>query len=216
MASVSEAGRLVIVGAGGHAKVVIELFRAARPELQIAGLIDTDPTPREVLGVAVIGDDAALAQLRGQGVTHAFVGFGANRERQAAGARLEALGYEIPSVVSPAATVSPSARLGRGLAVMAGVVINADAEIGDYAIVNTGARVDHDCRIGRAAHVGPGASLCGTVTVGERTLIGVGASVIPGASIGSDVVVGGGACVAGDLPDGVVAVGVPARALERR
>ncbi len=213
---VSEGGRLVIVGAGGHAKVVIELFRAARPNLQIVGLLEPDPKPREVLGVPVIGDDSALPRLRAEGVTHAFVAVGDNRAREAIGRRLEMVGFEIARVVSPAATVSPSANVARGVAVMAGAVINAETHVGAYAIVNTGARVDHDCRIGRAAHIGPGASLCGSVTVGDRTLVGVGASCIPGVTIGEDVTVGGGACVAGDLPDGVTAVGVPARVLERR
>lgn len=206
----------MIVGAGGHAKVVIELFRAARPNLTIVGLTDADPTRREVLGVPVIGDDSDLPRLRADGVTHAFVAIGDNRARDAAGRRLDMMGFEVARVVSPAATVSPSANLARGVAVMAGAVINAEAHVGAFAIVNTGARVDHDCRIGQAAHVGPGASLCGSVLVGERALIGVGASVIPGVSIGADTVVGGGACVARDLPAGVTAVGVPARIVERR
>jgi UDP-perosamine 4-acetyltransferase len=207
--------RLVIVGAGGHAKVVIELFRAARPELAIVGLTDADPTRREVLGVPVIGDDGVLARLRAEGVTHAFVALGDNRARDAASRRLDMIGFDIARVVSPAATVSPSVNLGRGVAVMAGAVINAEAHVSAFAIVNTGARIDHDCRIGRAAHIGPGAALCGSVTVGERTLLGVGASALPGVHIGDDVVVGGGACVTGDLADGVTAVGVPARVLER-
>jgi UDP-perosamine 4-acetyltransferase len=205
------AGQLVIVGAGGHAKVIVELLRAAHPGLALIGFTDRDAAPRTVLGLPVLGGDEMLQRLRAEGVEAAFVALGDNAVRAELGDRLQMLGYRLPTVVSPRAAVSPSARLGVGVAVMAGAVINADAEIAELAIINTGAVVDHDVQVGRAAHLGPGCAVAGGVRIGARTLLGVGASVAPGVTIGADVVVGAGACVVQNLPDGVVAVGVPAR-----
>jgi UDP-perosamine 4-acetyltransferase len=203
-------GPIVILGAGGHAKVVIELIRETGGV--IAGLTDSNPAPRSVLGVAVVGDDTALPRLLADGVRHAFVAIGDNRARAAAAQAATGLGLVLVNAVSPRASVSGSARLGRGVAVMAGAVINAETVIDDLAIVNSGAVVDHDCRLGRGCHVGPGAVLAGGVTVGAGALIGAGASVTPGRSVGAGAVVGAGACVVEDVEPGAVAVGVPARA----
>jgi UDP-perosamine 4-acetyltransferase len=204
-------GPLVIVGAGGHAKVIVDLLRAAHPGLELIGFTDLDARPRAVAGLPVLGDDGELERLRAEGVALAFVALGDNRGREAVGARLAALGFRLPQAVSLRAAVSPSVRIGRGVAVMAGAVINADAAIGDLAIVNSGAVVEHDVEMGVATHVGPGCAVAGSVRVGARSLLGVGASVAPGVIIGADVVVGAGACVVRDLADGVVAMGVPAR-----
>ena len=203
-------GPIVIIGAGGHAKVVIELVREQGG--MIAGLTDSNATPRLVLGVPVVGDDAALPRLLAEGVSHAFVAIGDNKARVAAAQAATDLGFVLITAVSPRACVSDSARLGCGVAVMAGAVINAEAVIDDLAIVNSGAVVDHDCRLERGCHVGPGAVLAGGVRVGAGALIGTGASVAPGRSIGAGAVVGAGACVVEDVDPGVVAVGVPARA----
>jgi UDP-perosamine 4-acetyltransferase len=202
---------IVILGAGGHAKVVIELIRAQGGV--IAGLTDSNPTPRSVLGVPVVGDDLALPRLMADGVRYAFVAIGDNQARAAAAQAATGLGLVLVNAISPNARVSESARLGSGVAVMAGAVINAEAFIDDLAIVNSGAIVDHDCRLERGCHVGPGAVLAGGVRVGAGALIGTGASVTPGRSIGAGAVVGAGACVADDLEPDVVAVGVPARVI---
>lgn len=201
-------GAVVILGAGGHAKVIIELFRASGTP--IYGLIDKDKTPRRVLGVPVIGDDEALPSLLGQGAKRAFVALGDNRLRLKMGAWVQALGFDLVNAISPGATVSPSAQIGRGVAVMAGAVINAEAQIGDLAIINTGAGVDHDVVLGAACHIGPGAAIAGSVHIGACALLGIGSSVTPGQAIGEGAVIGGGACVVCDIAANVTAVGVPA------
>lgn len=203
---------VVVIGAGGHAKVVIELITAGG-DYEIVGLTDADPTPRRVGGIQVIGGDELLPRLRGDGVVHAFVALGHNALRQRVARKVMDLGFELVNAISPTAVISPSARLGRGVAVMAGAVINADAVIGDCAIVNSGAIVDHDALLGDAVHVGPGCALAGGVTLGQRTFLGVGVSVVPGVVIGADAIVGAGACVTDDLTAGILAVGVPARAI---
>jgi UDP-perosamine 4-acetyltransferase len=203
--------RVVILGAGGHAKVVIELFRAQGRA--IAGLIDLDPAPRSVLEVPVLGAAAALPGLVASGLHHAFVAIGDNLARERVARQAVELGLNLVNAISPAANVSPTARLGQGVAIMAGAVVNADAVIGDLAIINTAAVVDHDCHLERACHVGPGAALAGNVRLAHGVLVGVGATVMPGCAIGAGAVVGAGACVTADLPAGVVAAGVPARVL---
>lgn len=205
---------LVIAGASGHAKVVIDLIRAQglfRP----VGLVDLDPAPRVVAGVEVLGGEDLLPTLRAQGIAHAFVGVGANKVRLAIGRRLRELGFTLANAVSPAAILSPSVRLGQGVAIMAGAVVNADSLIDDLAILNTRASLDHDGHIGEAAHVAPGCALAGNVTVERLAFLGVGTAVIPGITIGEAAMVGAGACVVRNVPAQAKVRGVPARIVER-
>ena len=200
---------VVIIGGGGHAKVVIESLRASGHA--VAAIVDADPTPREVLDVPVVGDDLKLPALKEQGLSQLFVAIGDNRLREKLGRKAQGLGFVLVNAIHPSAVISPSAKLGQGVAVMAGVAINADTDVGDLAIINTGAVVDHDGRLGVACHLGPAAALAGSVTVGDRAFLGVGARVIPGVTIGADTTVGAGGVVVRDLPDGVLAIGVPAK-----
>jgi UDP-perosamine 4-acetyltransferase len=199
-----------MLGAGGHAKVCIELLRA-QPRYELVGLLDADPRPRSVLGVPVLGPDDRLADLRRGGVKLGFVALGDNRARLAAAARLAQHGIALVNLISPNATLSPSAVLGRGIAVMAGAVINAETRISDLAIVNTRASVDHDGDIGEASHLCPGSTLAGRVTIGRLALIGTGSSAIPGITVGENTLVGAGSCIVRDIPANSVAFGVPAR-----
>jgi UDP-perosamine 4-acetyltransferase len=203
----------VIVGGGGHAKVIIEIFQAFTDAFEVIGAVDPDPAAGGFGGAPRLGGDDCLPDLRARGVTCAFPALGDNDRRARVAALLEDLGFDIPAALSRQAFVSPSAALGRGVAVMAGAVINADTQVGDFAIVNSGAIVEHDCRVGAGAHLGPKSALGGGVIVGARTFIGLGANILPGLTIGADVVVGAGACVTKSLVDGVVAVGVPARVI---
>ncbi len=210
---------LIGLGAGGHAKVVIDAVRLDR-RYQVIGL--TDPNRElhrgRIMGVDVLGDDCLLSQLFEQGARAAFVGVGtyagtavrAKLYRFAAG-----LGYRFPTIVHPAATVSTAATLGPGCVVLAAAVINAEAHVGVNAIINTGAIVEHDCQVGDHAHVATGARLAGNVWLDEGALVGAGATVLPGVRIGAGAVVGGGAVVTRDVCDGAVVVGVPAREIRR-
>ena len=202
-------GAVVVIGAGGHAKVVIELLRLGGQE--VAGVLDADPTPRTVVGAPVIGSDDDLARLRAEGLAHAFVALGGNALRARIGAGVRAQGFTLVNAVHPGAAISPSVRLGEGIAVMAGACLNAETRVGDLAIVNTGASVDHDGDLGEACHVAPGCALAGNVTVGARAFLGVGCAAVPGITIGDETTVGAGSVIVRDLPAGVLAMGAPAR-----
>ncbi len=204
--------RIVVIGAGGHAKVVLEAIRAAGGS-DVVGLIDPAPSAASVLGTPVLGGDEMIPVLRREGVEQAVVALGSNRLRQRIGEELRAMAYALPSVVHPSALVSPSARIGAGVVVMARAVIGTETGIGDFAIVNTGAVLDHDNLLGVAAHVAPGCALAGVVHVGERSLVGVGSAVRPGIRIGTDVTIGAGSAVVADVPDGARVGGAPARPL---
>jgi UDP-perosamine 4-acetyltransferase len=203
---------IVVLGAGGHAKVVIDVMHSAG-QYRPAAILDKDPTPRFVLDVPVVGEEAALQRLLSEGLTHAIVALGDNRLRLSRGRQLERLGFTIVNAISPAATLAPRVRIGRGVAIMPGAVINTDTDIGDHVIINTRASVDHDCAIEEGVHIAPGVTLAGTVTVRRLAFIGVGTNVIDKVTIGEQVIVGAGACVIRDIPPRTKVVGVPARVI---
>lgn len=200
---------IVILGAGGHAKVVIELLRDAN-EL-VAVCVGGADSPDHCLGVRVVKGDEHLKKLRGDGYSRAFVAIGSNRVRQDVAGQVKQLGFSLVNAISPHASISPSAKLGSGIAIMAGAVINAEAVIGDLAIVNTGTTVDHDCIIGEAVHLAPQCALAGSVVIEDGAFLGVGCKVIPNMRIGKNVIAGAGSVVINDVPAAVTVVGVPAK-----
>jgi UDP-perosamine 4-acetyltransferase len=204
--------RIVITGAGGHAKVVIETIRATNA-FEIAGVIDPKPPSQNLLGVPWLGPDESLPALWAQGIQCAAVALGSNRLRQTLGENLLKMGYQLPIIVHPSAQVSSSARIGQGTIIMARACVGPLADIGDLCIINTAAIVEHDNVVGLAAHIAPGVALGGTVHIGDRTLIGIGSSVRPGISLGRDIVVGAGSAVVSNFSDSVTIGGVPARIL---
>ena len=200
----------VVIGSGGHAKVVIDVLRGCG-DVVLAGCISQAAPGEMTNGVPVLGGDDLLESLRRRGVTHAFVALGDNRLRLRIMHHAVSLGFELVTAVSPHAVLSPSVKIGCGTVVMPGAIINADARIGDGVIVNTGATVDHDCDIADGCHIAPGTNLAGCVQVGTGTFLGTGSRVIPRIRIGRWSVIGAGAVVISDVPDESVSVGVPAR-----
>jgi UDP-perosamine 4-acetyltransferase len=198
---------LLILGAGGHARPVIEALRATGVEP--AGLLD-DAASGDLLGVKVLGPIGSLAARRAPGLS-AVIAIGDNATRARLGEMCRALDIALPAVIHPAALISPSARIAEGVQVMARAVIGPEAALGALSLVNTGAIVEHDCAVGGAAHLGPGVVLCGGVRVGARVLLGAGVVARPGIAIGDDAVVAPGAALAADVPAGARMGGVPAR-----
>lgn len=145
--------------------------------------------------------------------TDVFVAIGNNAIRLSKQRALEQAGYSVASVVHSAAIVSDTAILGRGVVVMAGAVVNAGAVLGCSVIVNSLAVVEHDCILADGVHISPGACLAGGVKVGELSWVGIGASIIQLKTVGKNVTIGANAAVVTDIPDDVVAVGVPAKVI---
>ncbi|QDV23488.1 Putative acetyltransferase EpsM [Aureliella helgolandensis] len=205
------ASKVVVVGAGGHAKVCIELLRSMGQ--QVSYCVGASGGPSRCLDVPVLQGDEHLQRMRQRGASRAFIAIGVNATRHRLANEVLHLGYELVNAISPHAVVSPSAILGTGVAVMANAVVNADTRIGNVAIINTGATVDHDCVLADAVHVGPRCGIAGGVRIGAFSFLGIGCSVIPDITLGASVKVGAGAVVVGDIPDSVTAVGVPAKAI---
>ena len=201
--------RVVVIGAGGHARVCIDQL-LDDPTLELIGCLGEAATS-SVDGVPVLGDDGMLPPLRRDGVTHAFVAIGDNRRRLDVMRRCRAEGFALVNAISRAAVISRSCTIGAGVALMPGSIVNAGSVLHDGVIVNTNASIDHDCILEAGAHVAPGCALSGNVRVGEGAFLGAGCVVIPGRTVGAWSTVGAGACVVWDVADGAVVVGVPAR-----
>lgn len=205
---------LILLGAGGHARVLAALARAVGR--QVLGVCDPVLVAGSVArweGLDVLGDDSALDQLQpDRAVLMLGVGqltTGSLRERLYTTWRTR--GFDFPALVHPAAWVAPDVVLGDGVQVMAGAVIQPGCKIGENSIINTRAGVDHDCRIGRDVHVSPNATLCGSVTVEDGAFIGAGATVIQGVCIGRHSVVGAGVTLVRDLTTRTTIIGAANR-----
>ena len=197
--------RVNVIGAGGHAKVVVRALLDQGYAVQ--AIFDDDPRRwgTQLLGCPVRGPVERIEARRG---CPAVIAVGDNASRQAIAER-----YDLPwvTVVHPSALVDPTVELGAGTVILHRAVVQPDCRIGEHTIINTAATVDHDCVVGNYAHLAPGTHLAGAVSIGDGVLLGIGAVVVPGKSIGHATVVGAGAVVVSDLPSGVVAHGVPAR-----
>lgn len=200
--------RLLILGAGGHGKVVADAAQLQGQWAHIAFLDDAPPAAR-VLDLPVIGGSHEAAGLR-ERFNHAIVAIGDAERRLALLTELAGLDFTIPVVRHPSAVVSPHATIGRGTVLFAHSAVNPGSRLGQGCIVNTGARIDHDCMLDDGVHIAPGATLAGDVHVGRASWIGVGASVREGIRIGEQSTVGAGAAVVGDIGAHQTVVGVPA------
>jgi UDP-perosamine 4-acetyltransferase len=205
--------RAVLIGVGGHARTVLDAARGAGV-LDVVGATDrTTGAGRSLDGLPVLGDDGILTALLADGVRTALIGVGGvgdNRPRQRVFEHVRGLGFHLPAVVHPSATVSRVALLGPGTVVLAGAVVGPGAVVGVDVIVNSGAVVEHDCRIADHVHVATGALLGGGAVVEHGAHVGIGACLLQGRTVGAGAVIGAGAVVTRDIPAGVVATGVPA------
>ena len=206
----------ILLGAGGHASVVLALLR----ELQCEVLGVSDPSLvaqaiNEWQGLPVFDDATVLAKHLPTTVFLANgVGFVQTPEpRQRIFHTYAQTGYVFPALVHPFTWVAEDVLVGEGVQIMAGAVVQAGTQLGANTLVNTGARIDHGCQIGPHNHVACGAILCGNVHLETHTLIGVGAVLIQDVSLGSHCTVGAGSVVLHSHGDHQRLVGTPARAI---
>lgn len=172
--------KIVLVGGGGHCKVVIDAIMSAG-EYEIEGVVDPQlGSGSDVLGVPVVGDDSVLAGLFKKGVRKAMISVGSVGDpslRKELYAKVRKMGFEFPAVVHPKTVIGRDVKIGEGAFLAASVTVNPGTRIGANAIINTSASIDHDCSIGDFAHIAPGVILSGGVEVGDETHIGTGAKV---------------------------------------
>jgi len=196
---------LIVVGGGGHGRVVLEALRSTACEVR--GVIDRDPAVATMLpkGVPWLGDDAALAAFppTQYSLVNGIGGIG-DGKRRALFEKLREQGYVFAPIRHVSAVIAHGVEPGEGSQVMAGAVLQPGVRLGANAIVNTRASVDHDCIVGDHCHVAPGAVLCGGVVIGDDTHIGAGAVVIQGVRIGRGTMIGAGAVIRNDVADNVV------------
>lgn len=204
---------IVVVGAGGHAVVIVDALTCAGHVVEC--FVDTDPAKlgMALAGLRVLSEDelAAVATPSSHRLANGIGGVRDTALRHRVQDRLEAAGWTFVSVRHPAAIVSPTAALADGTQVLAGAIVQPGARIGPGTIVNTGAVVEHDCRIGGFVHVAPRATVCGNVAIGDGSLIGAGSIIIQGINIGPATLIGAGATVVRDFEGNGALRGVPAK-----
>jgi sugar O-acyltransferase (sialic acid O-acetyltransferase NeuD family) len=209
--------KLVVIGAGGHGRELADVVVAcieAGEDLELVGYVDDAEAlqGKTIHDVPVLGMLAWLKANAADVVAVLAIGIPAIRSEVLS--RLH--GVKFRTLVHPKAVMTKWVTLGEGVVVTAGVVMSNDIEIGAHTHVNRCATIGHDVRIGKCVHVSPGAVLSGNVTIGDECEIGAGAVLLPGVTVGARTIVGAGAAVTKDLPSGVTAVGVPAKALLAR
>jgi sugar O-acyltransferase (sialic acid O-acetyltransferase NeuD family) len=195
---------IYIVGSGGHARVVADILIAAGQ--MPTAFIDEPHAGESRLGLPVIGAGDVGSDVR------VIVAIGDNEVRE----RVAQDYHRFATAIHPRATIAPDLQIGCGTVIMAGVVLSVGVSIGNHCIVNTHASIDHDVVLDEFVHVGPGATLGGSVRVGRASVVSLGANIIHGRTIGRDTIIGAGAVVLRDVPERVVAVGVPATVIRSR
>ncbi len=206
---------ILILGAGGHGRVVLDILLQAGEHKPVAFLDNNFALHgRRVDGLPVLGDMSQLGELRQRGIEHAVIAIGDNGVRKAMADTLEQNNFELINAIHPSAQLATSVSVGKGVVIAAGALVCAHCQIGDYAILNTGCIVDHESMIGTSAHICPGVRLAGHVTVESAAFIGIGATVVQGLRIGFESIVGAGAVVTESVDPMTTVVGVPARVVK--
>ena len=205
--------KTLIVGAGGHAKVVADILLQNK-EHEIVGLIDKE-AKQGFWGIPVLGNDDLLPELYREGKAECiFIALGDGTLREKLSKRVLGIGFQMVNAISCHAVLSPYCRIGQGVAIMPGAVINAEANIANGCIINTNASVDHEVQIGEYTHIAPGCAVSGCVRIGRQCLIGTGSRIIDKIQITDHVTIGAGSAVARNILEAGTFVGVPARKIK--
>jgi len=195
--------------------VIADIIRL-RGDYEIVGFLDDISPERhhtEFCGATILGGAEQLDTLKDQNVRHVLMAIGNNRARLRLSDRARIKGYALATAIHPKAAIAADAQVGEGTVIMAGAVVNSGTRIGENAIINTSAVVEHECTIEDGVHVSAGTRLGGKVFVGQATTIEIGAIVGANVIVGADSVIGAGTVVLKDIPEGVLAYGIPARVI---
>lgn len=203
--------KIVIIGAGGHGRVVLDILREAKTQ-EVYGFLDANPDLRGTIvdGIEVLGDMSQI-NIQNWWLEGAIVAIGDNTVRNEYADKLTEAGVELANAIHPYSCIAQTAKIGKNVVICAGVTVCSHAAIGDSVILNTGCIVEHGSRICRESHIGPGATLAGNVTVEQGAFVGGGATVLPNITIRRNATVGAGAVVTHDVPANTTVAGVPAK-----
>ncbi|MFN5274983.1 MAG: acetyltransferase [Planctomycetota bacterium] len=201
-----------VMGAGGHAKMVIEAL-VSMHQYELYGCLDTESTAESLLGFPIFPENSETLGRLLDAKAQALVALGDNKLRQRVTLKLEALGFSFATAIAQSAYVSPWAQVGSGTVIMPKAVVGASAKIGRGVVLNTASSVDHDVNIGDFVHVAPGCHLAGNVQVDSGAMLGIGTCVIPQRHIGAWAILGANSTVVRDVPAGTTYIGTPARQL---
>ncbi len=199
--------KLIIIGAGGHGKVVADIAMKSGNYQSISFLDDVEIEGE--MAVPVIGKSVDFERYISS--SDIFVAIGDSQTRSEFVEKLLSLGAKVPTLIHPTATIGCNVEIGAGTSIMAGVVINPCTSIGKGVIVNTCSSVDHDCVVEDYCHIAVGVHVAGTVRIGEKVLIGAGATIKNNVSICDNCIVGAGAVVVSDINEKGTYFGVPAK-----
>lgn len=209
--------RIIVIGAGGHAKVVIDIMlqrkKAFNDNLIIEGILDDsfiENEKKELFGIPIIGKINKILELSSD--IYYVIAIGNNSIRRKISKDYKNLKYI--TLIHPKAIIAENVIIYEGTVVMAGVIINSYTKIGKHCIVNTGSIIEHDNIIGDCVHVSPNATLCGGISVEDISWIGAGATIMQNVKIGTDSIIGAGAIVVKNIPSNCTAVGNPAKPIK--
>jgi sugar O-acyltransferase (sialic acid O-acetyltransferase NeuD family) len=214
----------IIWGATGHSKVAYDILIGEGAK--IIHLFDNNPSIKSPLpgiplsygpnGMLSFIDTLSHHQMIPSDIDCITAIGGAHGDaREAMTLFMESHGFKPRSLIHKSVLISPSARIGKNVQLLAGSIIGPFVSIGDYSIINTSANVDHDCIIGRNCHLAPRAALAGEITVEDNVFIGTNATILPRLRICAGSIVGAGAVVTKDVAPGAVVAGNPAIPLVR-
>lgn len=209
--------RVVIIGAGGHGRVVADIVHAARTH-ELVGFLDNDTRVhgRRVDGVPVHGGVADLSRLRDLlEIEGAIIAIGDNGTRRGLARQIQQAGIPLVNAIHPTASIAFNASLGSNVVIAAGSVVCANCQIGDSVILNTGCIVDHQTMVGEGSHICPGVRVAGRVKIEPGVFVGIGATVVPSVTLGCESIIGAGSVVLEDVPEMATVVGVPARPIKQ-
>lgn len=208
---------IVILGAGGHGRVVLDIIQQAREHV-VKGFLDSNPQiwGRRVDGVEVLGGTELLADLVAQGVDGAIVAIGDNGVRRQFADTVDAAGLELVNAIHPSVNLARTVTVGCNVVIAAGALVCAHCQVGDSVVLNTGCIIDHESMVGTAAHICPGVKIAGHVTVESGAFVGIGATIIQNVRIGYDAAVGAGSVVIEDVEPMTTVVGVPAKVIKTK
>ncbi|MCM3079669.1 acetyltransferase [Brevibacillus invocatus] len=208
---------VIVLGGGGHAKVVIEALHRSNHSIIGFTTPDFEDFNQQILGIKRLGTDEEILKIDPKEVklVNGIGSIGFPEIRKNIFLNYKERGYDFINVVHPSVILPRDFNLSEGAQLMAGVVVQPGCHLGNNTILNTRACVDHDCLIGNNVHIASGAIICGDVKIADNVHVGAGSTVIQGISIGKNSIIGAGSVVIRDVPEDVTVIGVPAKEVQR-